>query len=49
MRRRDPAFGAGLDGGQATRLNAVLCYLSQDVDRPHSGRLDDLRQHIGVM
>jgi hypothetical protein len=42
------AFGVGLDGSQGTRLNAVLCYLSQDIDRPHSGRLEDLRQHIGV-
>lgn len=44
----DLAISVGLDGSQGTRLNAVLCYLSQDIDRPHSGRLDDLRQHIGV-
>ena len=48
VRRGNLAIGVGLDGGQGTRLNAVLCYLSQDVDRPHSGRLDDLRQHCGV-
>ena len=48
MRGGDLAISVGLDGGQVTRLGAVLCYLSQDIDRPHSGRLDDLRQHIGV-
>jgi hypothetical protein len=42
VRGRDFALGVGLDGSQGTRLDAVLCYLSQDIDRPHSGRLDDL-------
>ena len=43
------AFGVGLDGSQGARLNVVLCYLSQDISRPHSGRLQDLRQHVGVI
>lgn len=47
MRGGDLAFGAGLDGSQRTRLDAVLCYLSQDIDGPHSGRLEDLREHFG--
>lgn len=45
--RGDLAFSAGLDSSQGTRLDAVLCYLSQNVDGPHSGRLDDLREHSG--
>lgn len=46
VRGGDLAIRVGLDGGQVTRLNAVLRYLSQDIDRPHGGRLDDLRQHV---
>ena len=45
--RGDLAFSARLDSSQRTRLDAVLCYLSQDVDGPHSGGLDDLREHVG--
>ena len=48
MRGGNLAISVGLDGCQGTRLNAVLGYLSQDIDRPHSGGLDDLRQHVGV-